>query len=78
MPARFVTNSLVTKRAGIAARFVTLVTKRAATVCFTPDPRFLQSQFLFRLYKIPTKKSHTHVKGHVVHARVRWVIETPK
>ena len=31
MPARFVTTSLVTKRAGIAARFVTLVTKRAAT-----------------------------------------------
>ena len=29
MPARFVTTSLVTKRAGIAARFVTLVTKRA-------------------------------------------------
>ena len=31
MPARFVTTSLGTKRAGIAARFVTLVTKRAAT-----------------------------------------------
>ena len=38
MPARFVITSLVTKRAGIAARFVTLlvtkravVTKRAAT-----------------------------------------------
>ena len=30
MPARFVTTSLVTKCAGIAARFVTLVTKRAA------------------------------------------------
>ena len=29
MPARFVTTLLVTKRAGIAARFVTLVTKRA-------------------------------------------------
>ena len=29
MPARFVSTSLVTKRAGIAARFVTLVTKRA-------------------------------------------------
>ena len=29
MPARFVTTSLVTKRAGITARFVTLVTKRA-------------------------------------------------
>ena len=29
MPVRFVTTSLVTKRAGIAARFVTLVTKRA-------------------------------------------------
>ena len=29
MPARFVITSLVTKRAGIAARFVTLVTKRA-------------------------------------------------
>ena len=29
MPARFVTTSLVTKHAGIAARFVTLVTKRA-------------------------------------------------
>ena len=29
MPARFVTTSLVTKRAGIAARFVTLVTKLA-------------------------------------------------
>ena len=29
MLARFVTNSLVTKRAGIAARSVTLVTKRA-------------------------------------------------
>ena len=29
MPARFVTTSLVTKRAGIAARFVTLVTNRA-------------------------------------------------
>ena len=29
MPARFVTVLLVTKRAGIAARFVTLVTKRA-------------------------------------------------
>ena len=37
MPARFVTTSLVTKRAGgIAARFVTeLVTKRAATHIFT-------------------------------------------
>ena len=32
MPARFVTTSLVTKRAGIAARFVTLVTKRAVTL----------------------------------------------
>ena len=31
MPARFVTTSSVTKRAGIAAHFVTLVTKRAAT-----------------------------------------------
>ena len=31
MPPRFVTTSLVTKRAGIAARFVILVTKRAAT-----------------------------------------------
>ena len=29
MPARFVTTSLVTQRAGIAARFVTLVKKRA-------------------------------------------------
>ena len=29
MPARFVTTSLMTKRAGIAARFVALVTKRA-------------------------------------------------
>ena len=29
MPVRFVTTSLVTKRAGIDARFVTLVTKRA-------------------------------------------------
>ena len=29
MPARFVTTSLVTKRAGTAVRFVTLVTKRA-------------------------------------------------
>ena len=29
MPARFVTTSLVTNRAGIAVRFVTLVTKRA-------------------------------------------------
>ena len=29
MPARFVTTSFVTKRAGIAERFVTLVTKRA-------------------------------------------------
>ena len=29
MPARFVTTSLVTKREGIAAGFVTLVTKRA-------------------------------------------------
>ena len=29
MPARFVATSLVTKRADIAARFVTLVTKRA-------------------------------------------------
>ena len=29
MPARFVTTSLVTKRVGIAARFVTFVTKRA-------------------------------------------------
>ena len=29
MPARFVTTALVTKSAGIAARFVTLVTKRA-------------------------------------------------
>ena len=29
MPARFVTTSLMTNRAGIAARFVILVTKRA-------------------------------------------------
>ena len=29
MPSRFVTTSLVTKRAGIAARFDTLVTKHA-------------------------------------------------
>ena len=29
MPARFVTTSLVTKRVGIAARFVTFVKKRA-------------------------------------------------
>ena len=29
MPTGFVTTSLVTKRAGIAARFVNLVTKRA-------------------------------------------------
>ena len=29
MPAGFVTTSLVTKRAGIVARFVNLVTKRA-------------------------------------------------
>ena len=35
MPARFVTTSLVTKRAGIAALFVTLVTERAATVAAT-------------------------------------------
>ena len=38
MPARFVTTSLVTKRAGIAARFVTLVTKRAvATKRYATD-----------------------------------------
>ena len=32
MPARFVTTALVTKRAGIAARFVILVTKLRAVV----------------------------------------------
>ena len=38
MPARFVITSLVTKRAGIAAPFVTLVIKRAAT---GPNSRLL-------------------------------------
>ena len=38
MPARFVTTSLVTKRAGIAERFVILVTKRAiVTKCAATD-----------------------------------------
>ena len=29
-------------------------------------------------WKTHAKRSHTHVKDHVVHVRVRWITETPK
>ena len=47
MPARFVTTSLVTKRAGIAARFVTLVTKRAVVTKRAPTGRHQSGMHYF-------------------------------
>ena len=57
MPARFVTTSLVTKRAGIAARFVTLVTKRAvvtkrAATCFYNN----YDDYIIRLTNRPVRQ----------------------
>ena len=56
---------------------------------FAPALRFLRSQIMYRLCKSPSdetinrgirlkKRSHTHVKDHVVYVRVRRIMETPK
>ena len=61
MPSRFVTTSLVTKRAGIAARFDTLVTKHAVVTKYAVVTK----------HAVVTKRATTRIPSEFLTTRLR-------